>query len=237
MNYKKGQETKKSILDKTRLLFNQKGIALTIEVIAREIGLTRSRISNHFPTRESLLQAIMEGYEQHLATVVTNFPWRTQYPDFQLYAEFLNEVMDVQYEFRAGIAYAAVVTPYQQEALEHIHKAYRRNLESIKNRVNQLMQGGLLTKEILEPANFDVFVYQYTTLLTTWVISLQLYEQGRIYPEVKPKYIRGALNCFKPFMTEAGRKNFESIDFEQFKTVKWNIGVIPDNLHDPGGML
>ena len=232
MNYKKGQETKKSILDKTRVLFNQKGISFTIEALAKEIGLTKSRISNHFPTRESLLHAIMEGYEQNLATVVTNFPWRTKYPDFQLYAEFLNEVMDVQFEFRAGIAYATVVTPYQKEAQEHIHKAYSRNVESIKNRVDQLIQGGFLTKEILEPANFDVFVYQFTTLLTTWVISLQLYEQGRIYPDVKPKYIMGALNCFKPFMTEAGHKNFESIDFDQFKNITWTDTEIHDNPYD-----
>lgn len=220
MNIKKGQNTRQTILDSARQIFNERGLNITLEKIAAEMGLTKSRITNHFATKESLFLAILRDYEESLARCAEEIGLAEALELSEL-AEGLSAVMDVQYQYRCGIAFVAMVTHSQHELHRHISENYKKNVRSIMQRTGKMVDLGILKPEILNASNFSIFVFQYTNILTNWVVNLELYDLEHGYSKMKPVYLNAALSCFKPFLTKKGEKQFSEIDFRQTsKSVK-----------------
>lgn len=214
MSINKGQNTKHSILDSARQIFNEKGLNITLEKIATEIGLTKSRITNHFATKDSLFLAILRAYEEELAHVTAEVKLADAI-EFSDIARGISAVMDVQYEYRCGIAYVAMVTQSQHELHRHISENYKKNVRNIFNRAKRMVDEGALKPDILIPSGFNTFVFQFTNILTTWVINLELYDSEQGYTKMKPVYIDAALSCFKPYLTKKGEKQLAAIDFRK----------------------
>ncbi len=214
MNIKKGQNTRQTILDSARQIFNERGLNITLEKIAAEMGLTKSRITNHFATKESLFLAILRDYEESLARCATDIGLSDALELSEL-AVGISAVMDVQYQYRCGMAYVAMVTHSQQELHRHISENYRKNVRSILKRTEKMVDAGILKPEILKSSDFSIFVFQYTNILTTWVINLELYDIEQGYAKMKPVYISAAFSCFIPYLTKKGEKQLAAIDFRQ----------------------
>lgn len=214
MAINKGQNTKHSILDSARQIFNEKGLNITLEKIATEMGLTKSLITNHFSTKDSLFLAILRAYEEKLAYVTAEMKLADAV-DFSELARGISAVMDVQYEYRCGIAYVAMVTQSQHELHKHISENYKKNVKNIFNRAKKMADVGILKPDILVASGFKTFVFQFTNILTTWVINLELYDSEQGYAKMKPVYIDAALSCFKPYLTQKGEKQLSAIDFRK----------------------
>ncbi|MBX7041744.1 MAG: TetR/AcrR family transcriptional regulator [Ignavibacteria bacterium] len=214
MNKKKGQSTRDTIVDRARQIFNEKGLNITLEKIAAEMGLTKSRITNHFSTKETLFLAILHAYEEKFAQLAAEISLENSLELADL-AKSLSAIMDVQYDFRCGIAYLAMVTQSNSELHTHIGESYKRNIRNIQKRTERMVDAGILNPEILSKSNFETFVFQYTNILTTWVINLELYNAESGYAKMKPVYLDGALSCFKPYLSKRGEKQFSAIDFRQ----------------------
>ncbi len=214
----KGQNTRQAILDSARQIFNEKGLNITLEKIAAEMGLTKSRITNHFSTKDSLFLAILRAYEEKLAHVAAEVNL-VNAVDLSELAEGISAVMDVQYEYRCGIAYVALVTQSQHELHKHISENYKRNVRSIFNRVKKMADVGILKPDILSASEFKIFVFQYTNILTTWVINLELYDAEQGYAKMKPVYIDAVFSCFKPYLTTMGEKQLAAIDFRKVSKI------------------
>ncbi|MGL6268322.1 MAG: TetR/AcrR family transcriptional regulator, partial [Chitinophagaceae bacterium] len=69
----KGVITRKYILDRSREIFNTKGINLTLDSIARELNITKGRITNHFPAKDNLFLAIVADYEDQFQLVLKKY--------------------------------------------------------------------------------------------------------------------------------------------------------------------
>jgi hypothetical protein len=76
-------------------------------------------------------------------------------------------------------------------------------------RIKMMVEVKLLDSRILEKDELDIFLFQYTSLLTTWVISQEMYYRQTEYKKRKPVYIRGAMQLFLPFLTPKGRKAYQ----------------------------
>ncbi|MEY4056213.1 MAG: hypothetical protein RL519_1548 [Pseudomonadota bacterium] len=57
----KGERTRRRIMDEARAMIDEVGIdAISQEAVARRVGITQSALRHHFPTRESMFDAIFD---------------------------------------------------------------------------------------------------------------------------------------------------------------------------------
>jgi AcrR family transcriptional regulator len=209
----KGQITRNAIVEKSRFIFNERGLDITLDVIAQEMGLTKGRITNHFPTKESLFQAITTYYEWQLGEYVRATGQPEKGITLQFLAQLLSGIMDIQYENRCVIGYLSLVTEEKKEIFDFISGNYKKNVHAIRNRVTAMVQQGLLIPEILHQKTFPVFLFQYVTLLTNWVIGEQHFNRETGYEKMKPIYLRGIMQCYLPYLSAEGKRQYDALSF------------------------
>jgi len=202
--YQKGIETRRRILQEVNKLYNKEGLNLTLGQIADKLGMTLGSITNYFPRKEQLLLALFRDFDEKSDTLYRRFQNEETLLDFSGVVRYYHQVMDLQYRYRFAMAYLAVQPIGDPELQQHLQERYQENRRNLEKRVAFQVTSGSLKAELLEPATFDIFCFQLYNLLTTWVVSLQLYHRGRGYREMKPVYLRGILSCFTPYLTEKG---------------------------------
>jgi AcrR family transcriptional regulator len=212
LKYVKGVTSRSQILADARKLLNEKGLNQTMEILAKEMGLSRGRITNYFPTKDTLLLNIMLEYEQQLDTILQSFDWGKG-PSLENMLKVTSSIMDVQYEYRCAIAYIATVSRYQRELHQHIERSFNNRVKELKLLLAALVNQKILLPAVLETPDFEVYCFQYTNLLTTWVISQQLYFGGRTYSKMKPCYLKGVMALYIPHLTPKGKSAFTKLDY------------------------
>lgn len=213
-NLTKGAATRQRIIEEARAVYNEHGIDITIGNLANKLGVSRSRISNHFPTKDSLFAAIMEEYEQEYAATLTTIAAEKQYTSLQNYVNTLWQVMDIQYKYRCGIIYLNVLSPSHHEVKDQVRISYGKNLELIRERMEQMVEQKLLEPDVLPEPAWSSFIFVYVTLLTQWVTYLDIYADDKSYEENKTIYLRGILtHLYVPYLTKKGKKEFERLTF------------------------
>lgn len=209
--YKKGMSSRADILTNSRHLLNEKGLGLTVDGLAKELGLTRWKITNYFATKESLLIAIMRDYEQELGNILQRFDWGSKGIGFEQLKNLIATIMDLQYEFRCAIGYLSVVSKQQEEMLQHIQSSFNSRLDALKMRLSAMVSQKLLQPDIVAAPHFEIFAFAHINLLTTWVISQEIYYSKKKYEEMKPIYLQSVLNLFIPYLTTKGKAAFQSL--------------------------
>lgn len=209
-NYKKGVAMRQYILREARKTFNRRGLQVTLGELARELHISNGRITNYFPTKDHLFAALSKDYDIRFADVITSFPISSPLSLAQL-AKLFGAVMDLQHEFRSTIIFVCSTHPSQQVLHRQVSTSYSINRQQVKVMVDALVDAGLLTSDIQEPEEFEIFSFQHVNLFTTWVVSLSVYYYARSYRKMKPVYLRGILMCYYPYLTAAGRAQLKSL--------------------------
>jgi AcrR family transcriptional regulator len=208
----KGEATRKSIVEKARIIFNEKGIGITLEMIAAEMGISKSRISNHFPTKDGLFIAILREYETELAVVVGEQTAKGFQESLQAYADGLSEIMDIQFKYRCGIIYLNMLSPSQHELKMHTRENYTRTLQIIRARMQRMADLGIIDPGIFEEMNWQGFVFTYVNLLTQWVIHYDMYDSDLSYQQAKAKYLHGIIHhIYQPYLTTSGKQELAQL--------------------------
>lgn len=204
----KGVQTRKNIIDQVNKLYNRTEKILTLDELAGELNLTRSRITNYFPRKEQLILAIYEEYSKKLDKLIKTYNPDNEKLNLKSLVDYYSKIMDLLFEYRFAISYLFVNPLNDEELARHLEETYEENKNRLFNRIKILVVSGLVDKELLEQKNFDAFSFQHTNLLTTWVISYRIYDNKAGFKNMKPVYLRGVLNCYLPFMTESGKTDF-----------------------------
>jgi len=213
-NISKGEITRLAIIDKARLVFNERGIGITLDAIAQEMGMSKSRISNHFNTKDALFGAILREYEEELAGLMKKLYASDNGFTLQTYVNSVSSIMDAQFKYRCGIIYLNMLSPSQHELKAHIRETYVRNQGFIRMRMQNMISLKLLNPNMLVEPNWSAFLFVYVNLLTQWVIHLDMYDSDKPYEENKANYIRGIItHIYLPYFTAKGKKEFEALDF------------------------
>lgn len=213
-NYKKGIETRSSILNEARKVFNEEGIRLTLDQLAGKLIITKGRITNYFPNKDHIFVALSQDYDINFSQLVSSFGFNGEIT-FQQLAAMYSVIMDLQYEYRSAIIFVATTSSAQIEMHSQITSSYKKNQEQVEPSVRILVASGLVQPEILAEENFEVFSFQIINLFTTWIISLEIYHTGKPYSQMKPVYLKGILNCFYPYLTEKGLQQISCIEFNK----------------------
>jgi AcrR family transcriptional regulator len=212
-NYKKGVEMRQSIISGACRIFNNEGLHLTLEQLASKIDSTKSRITNYFPTKEHLFLAITQEYQAQFEKLVAQMR-ENQVPSIQSLTDRCSRYMDLQYDFRCAIVFAAHINSSQKEVHSQVTENYSRNLNGVRISIEGLCNAKLVKPELLEQEHFVVFSFQFVNLFTTWLISQELYYSTESYPSQKPIYLKGIINCLLPYLTRKGQ--------EEMKVLKYN---------------
>jgi AcrR family transcriptional regulator len=206
--YQKGEMSRAGILDEARKLLNEKGISVGVELIARELGLSRGRITHFFPTKDSLMVSIMRDYEHRLGELLHQFDWNKGSEFDQLFS-VLDIILDLQYEYRCAFFFLTSTGKNQPEISDHIEASFFNRVDGIHMRIKMMVEAKLLDARILEKDRLDIFIFQYINILTTWVISQEIYYRHSGFKKMKPVYIMGAIELFLPYLTTKGRKAYQ----------------------------
>jgi AcrR family transcriptional regulator len=205
--YLKGDRSKEEIIDKSRELFNEYGLQLTLAKLAELMGTTLGRITHHFKNKDLLFVAITQDYELRLNELRKNRPQGPASMDN--FIKGSAHVMDLQYDFRCAMRYTVASFQHINEINSHVQTTYSSNRAFIKNTIQAYVDSGSLHPRILQDDIYEVFLFQLTNLFTNWVVNLELYDYDKTYHEVKPIYLKGIVSVFLPFLTEKGQQEVD----------------------------
>jgi hypothetical protein len=132
---------------------------------------------------------------------------------FEWLATVFSAIMDLQYEYRSTIIFAATTSSGQKEMHAQVTRSYKTNSQQVRQMVNVLVDAGLIKPELQESENFEVFCFQNVNLFTTWVISLEMYYTASSFKKMKPVYLKGIFGCYYPYLTKKGLTQFNRLQF------------------------
>lgn len=203
----KGLKSKCELLEQARVLLNEEGLGITLADLASKMNMTQGKITYHFPTKDHLFVALAQRYEDiQLGMRSGQSPGVFGLDVFCLRAA---EAMDVQYDYRCVIRYIATSVKSQSALFEHSLSFYQKNKEIISRIIKALIEVKSVSPKILDPAIYDIVLFQFTSLFTTWVINLEIYDTDKTYEEMKPVYLKGIFACFTPFATPKGKTELQ----------------------------
>ncbi len=169
------------------------------------MNTTLGRITHYFQNKEALFFAIIEDYEKNLKNLRQNQP--SSRITIDNLVDSYSQVFDLQYEYQCAMRFTIASFQHQEEMKSHIHKTYSNNREIIKMMVESLVDAGLFQQKILKDENYNIFLFQFTGLFTSWVVNLELYDNDKSIQEVKPIYLKGIVSVFLPYLTERGKQD------------------------------
>ncbi len=198
------------ILDQTRKLMNEEGLLLTLDQLARKMGITKGRITNYFPTKDQLFVSLSEEYDCVFQKIVRDFDWKNEYSLFQV-ANLFTQVMDNQYNYRCVIYYTVVAPASELGFSTQLQKSYSENGKEVLEMINLLVSSGLLKPEIRESSNYEIFLFQILSVFTNWVMTIRTFQRECHYEKEKRLYLNSVFMCYFPYFTDLGKSQFEQL--------------------------
>lgn len=209
----KGELTRNHILDTARKAFNEKGVNITLDNLAKELNIPKGRITNHFATKDKLFLAILEDYEHRLADLRVKLKEYYECKKLSDIITIISEVMDLQFDYRCAILFLAVLSPGQEEFRIKTRETRAMNDKVIRHRMGNMVKHGLVDKRLLEDEQFQLFLFIYFNTLSQWVIYYDMYDHDKDYKKMKPVYIRSIMeHVYSPFLTAKGKKQWKDMD-------------------------
>lgn len=205
MSYTKGINTREYLIQYSRDIFNEEGLNVTLNYIAANLGITLGKLTYHFATKDKLFVAIAEEYERKLLDIRSKDNLQSMSLS-NLYRTY-SIVMDLQYEYRCAMRYFASSSRKQMTLAKHTQRSFNTRRDSINMVIQMLVAKGELKKEILGEKKFNVFLFAFTCLMTSWPINLEIYDIEESYSGIKPVYLNGIFSLFIPYLTSVGEES------------------------------
>lgn len=217
----KGNLTRNSILENARKVFNEKGILLTLDTIATEIGINKARVTNHFPTKEKLFGAIAVEYEESLMRLLSAIFEKYQSYKLTDIAETLSYIMDLQYEYRCSFFYLILYQIGDTNLQQYTNDKTIEKKNMIRKRIMNMVKHGVMDPEVMTENNWKSFLFLYINQMSNWVINLNFYDISEGYQKMKPIYMLGILkHVYGPYLTEKGRSELNTLNFNKIARLK-----------------
>lgn len=212
---RKGERSRENIILQASDVLNTYGSSITIDEIARYTEISKSKITNHFSTKENLFIAIAEVYIrelQHFFDTIRfsdHFTWKE-------YIGIISDIMDIQFKYRNSIMFIWTASFKDEEFMVELMESFKKRKRSMIALLEKLVQDGYLNKAVFEEKNFKIFYHQHAVLGVHWLNTYLLFDFKESYYDVKPTYLAGTVEIYKPYLTEKGLAEFEALDLEAF---------------------
>jgi len=209
----KGEQSRLQLINSSREIFNEFGLDLRIKDLADKMGVKPSKITNHFPTKSLLIQAIAEEYEEKVTQKISQL---INPHDVELVSlvRMSSCLMDLQLEYVCAIMFVLTNNMFTPEDHQKVKDSYLNRRQTIQYFISQLVAKGVLKQEILETKNFERFIHSFFIISIHWLNNYLTYDFDKKFSEIKPMYLRSTYEICLPFLTEKGLADFQSIKFE-----------------------
>jgi AcrR family transcriptional regulator len=196
---RKGLRSRKYIIEESTKVMNAEGVNLTLNELATRLEISRGMISHYFKTKDSLFIAIAEEYERKLVEINNKFDLVSKELSFDSLRKRYSLIMDHQFEYRCAVTYIVSSGHDDPSLSKHISKTYEGNKKKLVQLVTEMVRLGMLTEDILEKENLEIFTFDFINIFTNWVLHYNLYDRKQNYKTVKPIYLKTILNTFEAY--------------------------------------
>jgi len=211
-NLTKGEQSRLNLINSSREIFNEFGLDLRIKDLADKMGVKTSMITNHFPTKSLLIQAIAEEYEEKVNVKISQIinPNNVELVSLVRMSSCL---MDLQLEYVSAIMFVLNNNMFAPEDHKKIKDSYLSRRQTIQFFLSQMIEKGIVKEEILAPEKFEIFIHSFFILGIHWINNYLTYDFENEFINVKPLYLKSLYNIIVPYLTEKGIKEFNEINF------------------------
>jgi|GEM_PF-5457845 AcrR family transcriptional regulator len=206
---KKGIISREEIIHESLGLMNKKGIRITLHDIAKELGVSKGKITYYFATKDSLFDAIRVKYEEEFNLLYQKLD--LDQLDFCFLAKIYDELIELQFRYRTVFKYLFTFIPETSDLLGLSQAVIEKRFQNIQAMVKALVEKDLLKKEILEEKNWQVFLFLYVNTFGTWVFFKDFYYQHRSLHEVKDIIRVGIFYTYRPWLSKKGEEQLSTI--------------------------
>lgn len=212
---RKGERSRENIILQASDVLNTYGSSITIDEIARYTEISKSKITNHFSTKENLHIAITELYirdiQQYFDSIVFS-----NYFNWKEYIGILSDIMNIQFKYRSAIMFIWTASFKDEAFMQVINESFDRRKQSMIGLFKKLVQENYLLDSVFQEKNFKIFYHQHAVLGVHWLNTYLLFDYRKSLQEVKPTYLAGTIEIYKPYLSEKGLAEFESLNLEEF---------------------
>lgn len=206
---KNGVSTRDTILERARELVNQSGVVdLRIEALASSLSLSPGNITYHFPKKDDIILALWHQYqnesEQMSQLVITPLLDIKQLM-LMLRSSALNSV-----KYLGIMAYSYGDVGVLVRMKEAFNAEYRSMCDFLSQVYDVLESNGYMVKIEDEDLRAMTIDFQFTTL-RWWYNQAMLQTDYESVSNQIDRYIIQSLYPLLPFLTESGKRQFESI--------------------------
>jgi len=203
------KNTKRSILDTSRKLFNELGYSqVTIRMIANELKMSSGHLNYHFRKRDDILEALY--FE-----MVEVFDARVQeLKDKAISLEYV--YITVKSSMERMIDYRFVWTDlyYLLKSNEKI-RAHFEQAKADRKAGYQFLFNFLIQAKIMHPPTFaeehPMLIERMISFGNTWLYASLLYTISKKDEETIEEASFNLLSMLYPYLTEAGQQDFRQI--------------------------
>lgn len=198
---------KEQILEKSLLLFNERGIEnVSAKIVAAELGISDGNLRYHYRTKEDIIYAL---YARLLEDIKENIiPLEEKELDLKIIIHTITLVLGSLHRYKflmidiVGIMrkFPSIQASYQS--------LYQPRKQKIKELIQKTMDAGILKKETF-PNQYDYFLLKFYTLTDFWISESEiLYRDNTRYGV--SFHINLILSFLVPYLTEKGLEEFQT---------------------------
>lgn len=204
-----GTSTRELIIASANKIINRTGVVdFRIETLAQSLSLSPGNITYHFPKKEDIIAAIWEEYMAIMRDAT---------------AEMITPLLDIKQLFlyfrtaaAKAINYVGVTTYYfgDMGALLRENETFRRQVDRGRELIfasyDTLVKNGYMNP-ITDPEIKEMTFDSQMTMLRWWINHALTQFPEQDLPVVMDKYIALSLLQLIPYLTDSGKRQFESI--------------------------
>ena len=194
-------DTKSKILEESKILFFQQGIANTrLQQIADATGISVGNLAYHFKNKESIVEAVYENLFVDLSTILSKFIL------FDTLEGFDKQFSDLYYFFEQNSFTFNNIWEIERnhpDIQKEWLKAMNKLLLQIKKRIDHCTQAGILKTEN-NKGDYELLAQNLLLIINSW-IPQQMLRKKQVSEAL---YKKSIWSLIYPLLTSKGKSAF-----------------------------
>lgn len=198
---------KEQILEKSLLLFNDRGIEnVSAKIVAAELGISDGNLRYHYRTKEDIIFALylrlLEEIDEDLKLL------EEENIDLKTIIHALSLALGSLHKYKFLMIDIVGIMRKFPKIQENYQSLFEPRKKKFKELLNHIIETGIFRQEIF-PNQYDYFILQFYTLTDFWISESEiLYQDNNRYGV--SFHINMILSFIVPYLTEEGLVEFKS---------------------------
>ncbi|WP_027000216.1 TetR/AcrR family transcriptional regulator [Eisenibacter elegans] len=199
-------KTRDKILSTALELFNTHGItAISGRDISEAMGISYGNLTYHFPKKDDIIRQLYLNMQ-------TELDEQFGYVEKQIFGvafmmASLRQIFEILYKYKFIYLGITKVARHFSEIKEHAQMQFNKRREMMRKIADFLIREGYLTPEQYS-GQYDFTIHNLQIILHSWIADAEIFHQGSENERVE-YYLQLFYNCYRPLLSDKGRRLFE----------------------------